>query len=118
MTSAPRINLVSVVQTLAGKPDQAKETLYKHPLRQSRDAIQQRGYFQTTTEFYFAVADIFVDTVLNQKPDQKWAPHYEKDLPWPQAEGLARANLKILSKFFVGSIAYLVVLKRKKAADL
>lgn len=93
-------SLGSAALVLAGKPDKAKALHAAHPMQKQRDAILARGRFATVTEFYFAVSDIFLSSQRG-KPDQRWRPLLEKELPW-SVDGTRFGDLNSYRSFSLG----------------
>ena len=71
---------------LAGKLKEAKELHARHPLHTRRGAILQSAGFQSSTEFIFGLATIFLDAVSNVRPDTRWRPLFEKEIAWRMTE--------------------------------
>lgn len=96
-------SLGSAALVLDGKLDKAKALHAAHPMQKQRDAIVARGQFATATEFYFAVSDIFLES-LDAKPDQRWRPLFEKEVPW-NLDSLQLGNLNSYRSFSLGLLA-------------
>ena len=93
-------SLGSAALVLDGKLHQARRLHTAHPMQKHRDAILARGQFATTTEFYFAVSDIFLDS-LGGKPDQRWLPLLDKETPW-SVDRLQYGDLNSYRDFALG----------------
>jgi CHAT domain-containing protein len=73
---------------IEGKLDQAKEIHAQHPMQSHREEIIKRGLFQNLTEFYFAVADVFLSTAEKSPADYRWKALFEKKPIWDLSDYL------------------------------
>lgn len=87
-----------------GKLGEAQALHAKHPLQPIREALFKRGEFETSTEFFFGVSDIFLRAVVaKERPDGRWAPLFEKEPAWKLAE-LERMSFDSYRGFALGLI--------------
>lgn len=75
-------SLMSAALILDGKTDAAKAMHSKHPMQQDRESIISRGEFKSLSEYYFAISDIFISVAANNPVDDRWAPLFQKPIPW------------------------------------
>jgi CHAT domain-containing protein len=96
--------LATAAFVLAGKLEEARQNHSKNPMQSRRDAILQRGEFQTYTEFYFAVADVFVQSVSHATQDTRWQALFEKAPRWGLGD-VELANINSYRSFALGLLA-------------
>jgi hypothetical protein len=94
-------NVAAAALALDGKLDQALALHAQHPLQKRRDAIVQRGEFQTYTDFFFGVADVFLNAAAGKPLDLRWRPLFEKEPNWQLPE-LERNNFRSYRNFTLG----------------
>jgi len=75
-------NLASAALAISDKLSEARDLHAKHPLQPHRDEIITRGQFKNLTEFYFALLDIFLAAVANERPDARWKELFIKEPDW------------------------------------
>jgi CHAT domain-containing protein len=72
----------SAVLAINNKLNEAKELHAKHPMHQRKEQIIVGGEFKTLTEFYFALSDVFLSALANDRADDRWKALFEKKPKW------------------------------------
>jgi CHAT domain-containing protein len=96
--------LATAAFVLANKPEEAKRNHAKSPMQSQKESTLRRAEFQSYTEFYFAVADVFLAAVSRTKPDARWKILFEKEPKW-QLGAIALAEINSYRSFALGVLA-------------
>lgn len=96
-------SLASAALVLAGKFDDATATHAKHPMQKHRETILNAGKFESYTEFFFAVSDVFITAAANGKPDARWKPLFEHVPRW-RLQKLEMTNINSYRHYSLGLI--------------
>ena len=96
-------SLGSIALILDGRAAEAGDLHARHPLQPRKQAILDRGEFQTAQELFFAATDVLV-TAAQQKADLRWRRLLEKQPRW-KADSLEAADLESYRNFALGMLA-------------
>lgn len=97
-------SLQSLTLLLNGKLDEALALHAQHPLAPQKDAIIDRGAFDSYQEFFFAVSDIMIED-LRGEDTSKWKPLFEKPTTKWELAPLEFRNMESYRNFALGVLA-------------
>lgn len=97
-------SLASAALVMAGKPEDARQVHAGHPLQKEREAILGRGEFQSTTEFFFAVSDVFLASVSKDRVDLRWKELFQKGIKLNFGD-IEQVNMNSYRDFALGLLA-------------
>lgn len=75
-------NLRVVANIFAAHHDEAKAAHAQHMLAPTRELLLAETSFKDVTEFYYAVADVFLSSVIGEQPDQRWQALMAQPINW------------------------------------
>jgi hypothetical protein len=97
-------NLAVAALVLDNKLDQATALHARHPLQKQKDGVLERGDFQSYTDFFFGVADVFLSVAATKPPDPRWRKLFEKEPQWQLAE-IEKNDIDSYRNFALGLIS-------------
>jgi CHAT domain-containing protein len=79
-------NLAVAALVLDNKLDQAAALHAQNPLQKRKNAILDGGEFESNMDFYFGVADLFLNVAASKPADPRWRKLFEKEPNWRRTE--------------------------------
>lgn len=98
-------SLASAAFVLDGKLAEAQALHAQHPLQPAREALLRRGKFETSTEFFFGVSDVFLTAVIAKEGlDSRWSLLFE-ELPEWRMSSVERLSFDSYRTFALGLLS-------------
>ena len=97
-------DLAVAVLISGGKLEEAENFHAKNPAQAEKSPILQRGAFSNYTEFYFAIADVYLAASAGRPLDARWKDLFERELAWKLSD-LEESEFRSYRDFALGIFA-------------